>query len=515
MKSFQDHINFTDTLRKPVYRSSAIFPFILEKNIDTKIIFLSYWFLKRKITEVSLLITIRNIDGKIIKRSIDKINCVKSYNISLKELLLRNNLSRGSIELEIFSTEDMVFPFPAFSINLVSRECTTSVHSCGRIYNDFDDFISNSKIIVPESGFDILPDKNLKPFFSFVNGPLKLKNSLLEIKIINFKGEKKYKKINFKNICEYETKIIFFLNEIEKKFLKNKKGTVSIKHNFKSFFPRFMCGNLEKNKDFSTLTHSYYDISKSVDKQNEIWKNPNKNIFFDGAVSVPFFKEDNKYTELAIYPNFIEKKFTLYFDIYDEKGNFIENLPPLKINKKLSKPLYLNLTKNLSTKKKSNKNYFLRIFVDGGGQIPTRLKFALNVGQRKMRYNVPSNICFNVRVPNSNIVNKPSTFKWGPIIQGNVSQLLISNISYLKNGFKDANIILSFWNDKKDKKPITKKIKINDNGFYCFDLKKNFSIMKFMNNKTCWVTIQSDNPFVDGWYFNFGKNGVVGADHLF
>ena len=177
MKSFQDHINFTDTLRKPVYRSSAIFPFILEKNIDTKIIFLSYWFLKRKITEVSLLITIRNIDGKIIKRSIDKINCVKSYNISLKELLLRNNLSRGSIELEIFSTEDMVFPFPAFSINLVSRECTTSVHSCGRIYNDFDDFISNSKIIVPESGFDILPDKNLKPFFSFVNGPLKLKNS--------------------------------------------------------------------------------------------------------------------------------------------------------------------------------------------------------------------------------------------------------------------------------------------------------------------------------------------------
>ena len=55
----------------------------------------------------------------------------------------------------------------------------------------------------------------------------------------------------------------------------------------------------------------------------------------------------------------------------------------------------------------------------------------------------------------------------------------------------------------------------NDNGFYSFDLKKNLSIMKYMNNKTGWVTIQSDNPFVDGWYFNFGKNGVVGADHLF
>ena len=175
MKRFQDHINFTDTLRKPVYRSSAIFPFILEKNIDTKIIFLSYWFLKRKIAEVSLLITIRNIHGKIIKRSIDKINCVKSYNISLKELLLDNNLSRGSIELEIFSTEDMVFPFPAFSINLVSRECTTSVHSCGRIYNDFDDFISNSKVTVPESGFDILPDKKFKAFFFICKWAFRIK----------------------------------------------------------------------------------------------------------------------------------------------------------------------------------------------------------------------------------------------------------------------------------------------------------------------------------------------------
>ena len=37
----------------------------------------------------------------------------------------------------------------------------------------------------------------------------------------------------------------------------------------------------------------------------------------------------------------------------------------------------------------------------------------------------------------------------------------------------------------------------------------------FLKNKSGWITAQSDNPFVNGWYFEFSKNGSVGADHLF
>ena len=29
------------------------------------------------------------------------------------------------------------------------------------------------------------------------------------------------------------------------------------------------------------------------------------------------------------------------------------------------------------------------------------------------------------------------------------------------------------------------------------------------------MTIQSDNPFVNGWYLDISKNGSVGGDHLF
>ena len=36
----------------------------------------------------------------------------------------------GSIELEIFSSRDMVFSFPAFVLNYVSINSSTFVHTC-------------------------------------------------------------------------------------------------------------------------------------------------------------------------------------------------------------------------------------------------------------------------------------------------------------------------------------------------------------------------------------------------
>ena len=72
MKSFQDHLVSTKTLnpelilKNNINRSSAIFPFIINKSLDVKILFLSYWLLKRKIADIVCKITIRNLSGKLI-----------------------------------------------------------------------------------------------------------------------------------------------------------------------------------------------------------------------------------------------------------------------------------------------------------------------------------------------------------------------------------------------------------------------------------------------------------------
>ncbi len=523
MKTYQEHLRSTNPKpnnlykRKPILRSSAIFPFMINQHLDTKILFLGYWLIKRNIKQVDLKIIIRNEKGSVIHKKKKKINKVKAFSVSIKKALNKKVFEKtiiGSIELEVFSKVDMIYPYPAFVVNFEGKNSSTVVHTCGRIYNDKEDIKNNSKFTVAETGIDILPDKNFTPFFSFVNGRLKIKKDNLSIQIINSEGEALRKNILLDNILPYQSKFVFFLNDQEKKFLNNKKGTVKIKHNFKGFFPRLLSGNIEKTKINSTLTHTYYDTSNQKNKDT-YWKNPDVKKFYDSSVSFPLLKEKNSYSELVIYPNFPKTNLKFDIEILSENGKIIKKIKSiLVIKKKLNQPFYLNI-KNILKKRKIifNNNYFVKLIANGDGRIPARLKFGLNLGIQN-KYDIPSNICFNAHVPNEKVLTKPGTFKWAPIINKFDSVVAISNTSNLRTKYKNANIILKFWNELNSK-CIEKKIQIKDNGSYWFDLKKNNQIKKFLRKKTGWITIQSDNPFVNGWYIEKSNYGIIGADHLF
>ena len=56
-----------DITKKPIFRSSAIFPVINNKYIKSNITFLGYWLLKRKIPEVTLLSHFKRSKGKNYK----------------------------------------------------------------------------------------------------------------------------------------------------------------------------------------------------------------------------------------------------------------------------------------------------------------------------------------------------------------------------------------------------------------------------------------------------------------
>ena len=171
MKSYNDHLN---SIKKSanknlgVFRSSAIFSVIINDKIDTEISFLSYWFLKRKIKKIIFNIVLRDRTGnKIVIKKIN-ISFTKVFNFSVRRLLsltpykLDNENFIGSIELEFLSRVNMVFPFPAVMINLKSKNSSAFVHTCGRIFNDKFDQIQNTRFLVPESGFDLLPNKNFQ-----------------------------------------------------------------------------------------------------------------------------------------------------------------------------------------------------------------------------------------------------------------------------------------------------------------------------------------------------------------
>ena len=100
------------------------------------------------------------------------------------------------------------------------------------------------------------------------------------------------------------------------------------------------------------------------------------------------------------------------------------------------------------------------------------------------------------------------------LLNKNNSKVLISNLSFLKTKHKEANLNLKFWNNYNNEF-INKKVIIPKNGNYFFNLNKQKKIKDFLRKRSGWVTIESDNPFINGWYMDISKNGSVGADHLF
>src|SRR5262249_4845138 len=150
---------------RPTVRSSAIFPVINDPGIHSRILFMGYWILKRNIHEILAVVNLRSLKGKLLGRQTFTISEPKTYRLELTEQLAQAGLPpdapfSGSLEVEFFSTVNLVFPFPAVVINYYGEHFSTVVHTAQRIYNDFDDMNRNSQTQVPESGFNIYADED-------------------------------------------------------------------------------------------------------------------------------------------------------------------------------------------------------------------------------------------------------------------------------------------------------------------------------------------------------------------
>jgi len=525
MKSFSKHLSSRlefgekkELTRKPILRSSGIFPVVKNNNYSSRIIFLGYWLIKRNIPEVGLIITLRDNNGKILLRKIENINSVKAFSIDLDKLLNEiNNNSKdflGSIEAEFNTTRDMVFPYPALVLEYYNSEFSSCVHTIERIYNDFEDLIENEQTKVPESGFDIHQTHDLESFISFVNGPIENSDGVIEYIITNSKSKKLSGTINLGKIRPYETKLIKFGDHISElsTFLENNSGSISINHNFEGFYPRLLVGNIQKSFPSVSFTHSYYDCS-SCSSKNDYWDRSDDS-FYDSSVYVPIFVNDNYYTDLVIYPNFSPSDFTLQIDLFDKIGNRIhsdKNFLNIKSNEsKLSKINFKKfIEENNLTKKEIHSAHIITKFKDQ--KIASRIKFGLNVGISGLKSNLPCNICFNTKNGNPQIQTKPGSFHWSPIFIQQSCIVTIGNFSPKKNYEKNANIEINFYR-KEDDTFISKNISLKPNEEYRLLLDE--KLTKFLKCDG-WITLKSDNPNIQGFYFNFYPAGAVAGDHFF
>lgn len=526
MKSYSNHLTSTQSFGesipvnyRPTMRSSAVFPIRVENNkIDTIITFLGYWLLKREIKEVTAIITIRSSNGETIFIESNLINSVKSYRWSIKEILEKsqenfNGHFFGSAEIEIFSARDMVFPYPAITLSYLSELGNTFVHTCGRIYNDISDMEANNEQVVAETGFDIIPMKDYNPYFSFVNGPFKIDNEKIDLEYINNTGQSLFVSRMIDHENPYSTIWINILDDKKmRSFFNGRRGTVKIHHNLKGFFPRFVAGNVYKNYEAISLTHTFYDTSKDS-SDSAIWENSNIEEFFDSTISFPI-SYNYDFTELVIYPNLFPSKCGISFEFYDEDGikvgvsTFTNSIADSK--KSVD---YINCRKLLEDITTDKKLHLCKVIFDGNGKVPTRMKFGLNIGMNSGA-NLPSNICFNAEVPNANILKKPTTFKWCTVFDAMHQSIFVTNASFLRHNRPNAEIEVSFWREEDDQS-LEFKFLLPADGIIDIMNGNTNEISDFLNGSIGWMTMRSSSPHTGGYYVTNFNKGVIGADHLY
>jgi len=527
MKSYYQHLKSTkefgekeNSIKKPVLRSSAIFPVIKNLFYTSSIHFLGYWLLKRNISKVKLTITLRDVSGHFLLKKIETIDTAKAFAINLDTLLLETNCKKdinfiGSIETEFNTIEDMVFPYPALVLEYHNEEFNTCVHTMGRIYNDDEDMAENNENLVPETGFDIHETSDLHSFLSFVNGSLENENGYVEYVITNSNSKQISGNFHLGKIASFETKFLYLKDYIPElsTLLNLNSGSISIKHNFEGFYPRFLVGNTQESFPSVSFTHSYYDNTNSTN-DSDYWNRIN-DLHFDSSIYVPIFQENSQFTNLIIYPNMSPSDLILKIDIYDEFGKKVyDNSNFLTIKSTDKKLLKINLNEliiNLDSFK--NKNFAAHIIANfKNNKIPTRIKFGLDVGTTDLQSKLPCNICFNMHLGNPLLENKPGSFHWAPLFNNRNTVFTLGNFSTLKNYNSDANLELNFYRIE-DSTSFSKKIHLKSNSEKRISF-NDFDLNKFLKSEG-WVTIKADSPYVNGYYFNMNSSGSVAGDHLF
>jgi len=246
-------------------RASAVFPAIVGKIKDTHIVFLNYWTLKNEIRHENLTINLRIYDKFGKRCGIATFQNIGLHNqFSIKSILaktgkIEDDDFQGMVEIEVISSENLKFSFPAVIAIFSSGDRFSAVHSAGRIKNS-DEIQSVS--YTEETNWTCKFSKNTTPFFHIFNGPNGSNQSEIVVKLRDDQGNiVQSKTLPVEHREPFASKIYFaddlfnFDNITFGMFL-----SVLVQHN--TVFPRLVVGNYHKNIDYYEVTHSFSAIEQ-------------------------------------------------------------------------------------------------------------------------------------------------------------------------------------------------------------------------------------------------------------
>ncbi|MBW5448358.1 hypothetical protein GE107_20145 [Cohnella sp. CFH 77786] len=527
MRSYQSHLQQTSAAnaaavaRKPTFRSSAIFPVFHLKGVRTRIAFLGYWMIKRSIPEIHSVVTLRSIHGTVLCRTSERITEAKAYRVEAEDLLAEAGMNTeaeftGSLEIEFYSSRDLVYPYPAVVVQYYGPEFGTVVHTAQRVFNDAEDRNANLESVVPEAGFNVYADEDREPFFAFVNGCDPVRGGRIAMKFYNSKRETLECLIPLSQLLPYETTVVHPDRHVDlQSFLDGKPGTAQIQFDVSWVFPRIIAGNVQRSRQGISVTHTYYDTSGSSGEE-DYWKDTPEG-WVPASLYVPLSVSGDRYTNINFYPIYSPSELEIDVELYEEDGTLIGTLRNVHRIAPVYRGLHTLELKPLAARLGADPNRTaganLVARTVRGSRLPARLKIGLDYGMGG--HALPCNICKTMDVANPALENKKSSFHWAPVLADQADAVVwLVNSAPIHPYVRKAEVTLTFYREQ-DTAALTRTVELQPNGIHALRLSELAELREFFGGRMGWYTCVSSNPHVKSYYLSESPSGIVGGDHDF
>lgn len=243
--------NFGDVLR-----SSALFWYKKSSGFRTTCSVLNYWPIKRNV-RVTVLYTLRTLAGVMVER-----RRVDFSSAQVAHLRPGPEEFEGSIEVEVFSIENLVIPYAAVMVVYESGNAVTAVHSYGRTYSNHE--IEEGRTICEgeESCWTLCDTDRTRSFGVFHNGARPCAPQSVRLGVQRQDNEKIQAEIALPALRPYETIKLYPTDHLPEltEFLGGKPGNATLSFRTEGSFTRLLVGN-EGEGDIQ-VTHSNFNYAR-------------------------------------------------------------------------------------------------------------------------------------------------------------------------------------------------------------------------------------------------------------
>lgn len=282
-----------------VLRSSAIFYVRQSAAMSTTISFMDYWKAKRGI-DVAVVATTRAMDGSLLGRN--RLRFSEGEVINFQPEL--GGADEGSVEIEIISTENLVFPYPALMALYESRNGISMVHSYARAYSRHE--VEESKTVTrgEESNWTLRDSATIRSFCVFHNGASEQPAQTLGLIVRSMDGRRRDVDIEISALKPYQSYKLVPAEHIPdlSSFLDGTPGQATLSFKLNESFTRMLVGNETLGGDDLQVTHSDFNFNiHTTDRVDD----PG----VSGFLRVPMLKDMERW--VVVYPEQDPGRYTV------------------------------------------------------------------------------------------------------------------------------------------------------------------------------------------------------------